>query len=371
MSASADSSLTRHRSFVRFWCARTFTNGAFMMQGVAVGWQIYALTNDPLDLGLVGLVQFFPLIATSVIAGQVLDLFDRRVVASVCQIGKALAALALAVGTVQGWLDREAMFAILFLSGTARAFEIPTMHALLPGVVPMALLPRAIAASASAQQTAVICGPSLGGLLYGLGPATVYATCTVIFIAASVLIGFVEISRRREPRRQVSLETVFAGFAYIRSHPILLGAISLDLFAVLLGGVTALLPVFARDIYQEGPWALGLLRAAPAAGALVMALALTRWPPEQGTGRKLFVAVAAYGFATIVFALSTSVIVALGALIVLGASDMVSVVIRMTVVQLGTPDAVRGRVTAVVVMSRSETWAWRCRMFCSSSMKLS
>ena len=175
MSASADSSLTRHRSFVRFWCARTFTNGAFMMQGVAVGWQIYALTNDPLDLGLVGLVQFFPLIATSVIAGQVLDLFDRRVVASVCQIGKALAALALAVGTVQGWLDREAMFAILFLSGTARAFEIPTMHALLPGVVPMALLPRAIAASASAQQTAVICGPSLGGLLYAFGPATVYA----------------------------------------------------------------------------------------------------------------------------------------------------------------------------------------------------
>ena len=189
----AASSLTRHRSFVLFWCARTFTNGAFMMQGVAVGWQIYDLTNDPLDLGLVGLVQFFPLVVISIVAGQVLDLFDRRVVAGVCQVGKALAALALAVGTAQGWLDRESMFAILFLSGTARAFEIPTMHALLPGVVPMALLPRAIAASASAQQTAVICGPSLGGLLYGLGPATVYATCTAIFIAASVLISGVEI----------------------------------------------------------------------------------------------------------------------------------------------------------------------------------
>src|SRR4051794_428943 len=350
MAASADSSLTRHRSFVRFWCARTFTNGAFMMQGGAVGWQIYALTNDPLDLGLVGLVQFFPLIATSVIAGQVLDLFDRRVVASVCQIGKALAALALAVGTVQGWLDREAMFAILFLSGTARAFEIPTMHALLPGVVPMALLPRAIAASASAQQTAVICGPSLGGLLYGLGPATVYATCTVIFIAASVLIGFVEISRRREPRRQVSLETVFAGFAYIRSHPVLLGAISLDLFAVILGGATALLPIYARDILHAGPWALGLLRSATAVGALGMALWLGRHPLQGSVGRLMFLCVGIYGVATIVFGVSTLFWLSLLALIVMGAADMVSVVIRSTLVQLRTPDEMRGRVNAVNTM---------------------
>src|SRR4051812_18413306 len=279
MTASADSSLTRHRSFVRFWCARTFTNGAFMMQGVAVGWQIYALTNDPLDLGLVGLVQFFPLIATSVVAGQVLDLFDRRVVASVCQIGKALAALALAVGTVQGWLDREAMFAILFLSGTARAFEIPTMHSILPGVVPVTLLPRAIAASATAQQTAVICGPSLGGLLYGFfGPAAVYAICTLLFIVAGVLISLVEIARRqeekREEKRPVSLATVFAGFVYVREHPILLGAISLDLFAVLLGGVTALLPIYARDILHAGPWALGVLRSAPAIGAMAASVIL-------------------------------------------------------------------------------------------------
>src|SRR5258708_1506734 len=226
MSASAAaSSLTRHRSFVRFWCARTFTNGAFMMQGVAVGWQMYDLTNDPLDLGLVGLVQFFPLIVTSIAAGQILDLFDRRAIAAACQVGKALAALALAVGTAQGWLGRDAMFVILFLAGTARAFEIPTMHALLPGVVPMTLLPRAIAASASAQQTAVICGPSIGGLLYAFGPAVVYATCTVVFIVASVLISSVHIERRREEKRPVNLATLFAGFAYVRSHPILLGAI--------------------------------------------------------------------------------------------------------------------------------------------------
>src|SRR6266567_6585221 len=216
MPEPAAASLTRHRSFVLFWCARTFTNGAYMMQGVAVGWQIYELTNDPLDLGLVGLVQFFPLIVTSILAGQLLDLFDRRKVAAACQVGKAVAALLLAVGTAQGWLGREAMFAILFLSGTARAFEIPTMHSILPGVVPVTLLPRAIAASATAQQTAVICGPSLGGLLYGaFGPAAVYAICTLLFIAAGVLIGLVEIERRREEKKPLSLATLFAGFAYV------------------------------------------------------------------------------------------------------------------------------------------------------------
>src|SRR5262245_43703089 len=205
MTAADSARLTRHRSFVLFWCARTFTNVAYMMQGVAVGWQLYDLTNSPLDLGLVGLVQFIPLVAMSVIAGQVLDLFDRRLIAGICQVGKALAALALAIGTAQGWLTRETMFAILFVSGTARAFEIPTMHALLPGVVPVMLLPRAIAASASAQQTAVICGPSLGGLLYVLGPAVVYATCTVVFIVACVLLARIEVAPRKDERQRVTL----------------------------------------------------------------------------------------------------------------------------------------------------------------------
>jgi MFS family permease len=342
--------LARHRSFVRFWCARTFSNGAFMMQGVAVGWQIYELTNDPFDLGLVGLVQFFPLLATSVIAGQVLDLFDRRVVAAVCQAGKALAALALAVGTAQGWLDREAMFAILFLSGTARAFEIPTMHAILPGIVPTVLLPRAIAASASAQQTAVICGPSIGGLLYGFGPATVYATCTVIFIAAGVLIGFVHMERRSEERRPVSLETLFAGFSYIRSHPILLGAISLDLFAVLLGGVTALLPIYARDILEAGPWALGLLRSAPAVGALATSIVLAHRAIGGNAGRIMFAAVGMFGVASLVFGLSTSIVLSFFALVIYGACDAVSVVIRQSLVQMRTPYDVLGRVMAVNAM---------------------
>src|SRR5499426_1959850 len=211
---AAASSLTRHPSFMLFWCARTVTNGAYMMQGVAVGWQIYELTNDPFDLGLVGLVQFVPLVALSVVIGQVADRFDRRVVVATCQVGKALAALALAIGTARGALTRDAMLAILFVSGTARAFEMPTIHALLPGIVPATLLPRAIAASASAQQTAVICGPSLGGLLYGLGPAVVYGTCTVVFIVAGVLISLVEIAPRRDEKRPISLATLFGGFVY-------------------------------------------------------------------------------------------------------------------------------------------------------------
>src|SRR5260370_27392954 len=259
-----------------------------MMQGVAIGWQIYDLTNNLLDLGLVGLVQFFPVVALSVVIGQIADRFDRRTIAASCQVAKAFAALALALGTANGWLSRETMLAILFLSGAARAFEMPTMHALVPALVPMILWPRAIAASASAQQTAVICGPSLGGLLYGLGPTTVYATCTVIFIAASVLISRVHIAPRGKERKPLSMETLFAGFSYIYSRPILLGAISLDLFAVLLGGVTALLPIYARDILQAGPWALGLLRSAPALRALAASILLARHAFSGNAGRTMF-----------------------------------------------------------------------------------
>src|SRR2546426_1937673 len=304
---AAVSSLTRHPSFMLFWCARTFTNGAYMMQGVAVGWQIYELTNDPFDLGLVGLVQFVPLVGFSVIIGQVADLFDRRFVVATCQVCKALAALALAIGTARGALSRDAMLAILFVSGTARAFEMPSIHALLPGIVSVTLLPRAIAASVSAQQTAVICGPSLGGLVYMLSPPGVSAICTAVFIAASVLISLIRVARRSEERKPINLETLFAGFRYIRSRPILLGAISLDLFAVLLGGVTALLPIYARDILQAGPWALGLLRSAPAVGALAISIVLARHAISGSAGRVMFAAVGTFGAASLLFALSTSI----------------------------------------------------------------
>ena len=346
MPEPAAASLTRHRSFVLFWCARTFTNGAYMMQGVAVGWQIYELTNDPFDLGLVGLAQFVPLVGFSLIIGQVADLFDRRLVVASCQLTKAVAALALAIGTARGALSRDAMLAILFVSGTARAFEIPTIHALLPGIVPARLLPRAIAASASAQQTAVICGPSLGGLLYMLSPTGVYATCTIVFIAASVLISLIHIAPRTEERKPISLETLFAGFRYIRSRPVLLGAISLDLFAVLLGGVTALLPIYARDILETGPWALGVLRSAPAVGALATSIVLARHA-IGGAGHLMFAAVGMFGLASLAFGLSTSLVVSFLALMVYGASDAISVIIRQSLVQMRTPYEMLGRVLAV------------------------
>jgi len=346
--SDAAASLTRHRSFMLFWCARTFSNGAFMMQGVAVGWQLYAMTNDPLDLGLVGLVQFFPIVAMSVIAGQLLDMFDRRFVAGACQVGKAVAALLLTVGTAQGWLSREAMFAILFLSGTARAFEIPTMHSILPGIVPGPMLSRAIAASATAQQTATICGPAAGGLLYAaMGPAGVYAVCTAVFVCASVLMVLVTITRRASERKPLSLETLFAGFHYVRTHPILLGAISLDLFAVLLGGVTALFPIYARDILEAGPWGLGLLRSAPAVGALILSVVLARYTIERRAGVIMFAAVGLFGLATLVFALSTSMVLSFLALTVYGATDAVSVVIRQSLIQMRTPYDMLGRVSAV------------------------
>jgi len=350
--------LTDHRSFVLFWCVRTFSNGAFMMQGVAVGWQIYALTNDPFDLGLVGLVQFAPLIVMAIVVGQLLDLFDRRKIAAACQLGKALGALLLALGSLQGWLTRDLMLLIVLLSGTARAFEVPTMHAILPGIVPLTILPRAIAASASAQQTAVICGPSLGGLLYAFGPGTVYATCTLVFIAASFLMTLVQLAPALRPRakeadsdggarKSLSLATLFAGFAYIRRRPILMGAISLDLFTVLLGGVTALLPIYARDILDAGPWALGVLRSAPAVGALTTTVFLARHAIAGRAGAIMFAAVGAFGVASLVFALSTSMLLSFAALAVYGAADSISVVIRQSLIQLRTPYDMLGRVAAV------------------------
>jgi MFS family permease len=268
-------------------------------------------------------------------------------IAACCQVAKAFAALALALGTTNGWLSRDSMLLILFLSGTARAFEIPTMHALVPALVPTVLLPRAIAASASAQQTAVICGPSLGGLLYGLGPTTVYAICTVAFIAASVLISQVHVAPRGEEQKPLSMTTLFAGFSYISSRPVLLGAISLDLVAVLLGGVTALLPIYARDILHAGPWALGLLRSAPAVGALAASIVLARHAISGSAGRIMFAAVGTFGAASLLFALSTSIALSFVALGIYGTADAISVVIRQSLVQLRTPHAMLGRVMAV------------------------
>src|SRR5439155_10880995 len=201
------------------WCARTATNGAYMMQAVAVGWQIYDLTGSALDLGLVGLVQFFPVVVLGIAVGQIADRYDRRWVVGSCQVVKALAALAFALGTFGGWLTRDAILAILFVSGTARAFETPTMHTLVPGIVPRELLPRAIAASSTATQVAIIAGPAIGGLLYAFGATTVYVVCTVVFVTASVAVSMIRLQSAPPEKKPVTLETLFAGFAYIRKHP--------------------------------------------------------------------------------------------------------------------------------------------------------
>jgi len=343
-------SLSQHPSFVMFWCARTSTTGAYQMLAVAVGWQLYDLTNNPLDLGIVGLVQFVPLVSLALFVGQIADRYDRRTVIRVTQIAKALAASSLAVGSHSGVLTRELIFGILFVVGVARAFEMPTLHALLPDIVPQPVLPRAIAASATAQQTAIITGPAIGGVLYVLGPATVYWTCVTVFATAAVLVSLVHTALARQDKTPITLASLFAGFTYIRGRQVLFGVISLDLFAVLMGGVTALLPIFARDVLGTGPWGLGLLRSAPAVGALTTSFVLSQHMITRRAGVWLFASVAAYGVAIAAFGLSTSLALSLVALAAYGAADAISVVIRHSLVLSRTPNEMVGRVTSVNTM---------------------
>ncbi len=317
------------------------------MLAVAVGWQLYALTGSALDLGLVGLAEFVPIVALTLIVGQVADRYDRRLVAVVCQIVKAAATAALVLGTLGGWQSKTSILATVALIGAARAFESPTMTAMVPEVVVRSRVARAMAWLVSANQTAQIVGPAVGGFLYALGPATAYATAGALFVLAGGCAAAIRRQRTARPRAPVTLETVFSGIAFIRNRPVLLGTMSLDLFAVLLGGATALLPIYARDILGAGPTGLGLLRSAPAVGALMTSIFLARYPLERGIGRILFRAVIVFGAATVVFGVSTNFALSLAALSVLGAADVVSVVIRVSLVQLRTPDEMRGRVSAV------------------------
>jgi MFS family permease len=343
-------SLLHHRSFVLFWLARVSTTIAIQMQAVAVSWQMYDLTSSALDLGLVGLTQFVPAFLLVLVSGQIADRFDRR---RVIQIGQCVEALAVAMLTVASAVNATSqglIFASVFLIGVGRAFEQPTQQALVPTIVPPELFPHAVAATGSATKLASIMGPAAGGVLYLINPTSVYVVCCALFLSAMLFMIWVHAERAPSTREPITLAMVFAGFGFIRRNPIILGAISLDLFAVLFGGATALLPIFARDVFAIGPWGLGLMRGAPAIGALAMSFVLTRWPLRHQVGRVMYGAVASFGIATIVFALSTSFPLSIIALAVLGASDMVSVVIRQTLVQLETPDAMRGRVSAVNAM---------------------
>ncbi|SDI05721.1 MFS transporter [Pseudomonas panipatensis] len=346
MSADA-TSLLRHRPFLAFWLARVCTASGFQMLTVAIGWHMYELTHNVLDLGLVGLVEFIPRVLFMLHTGHVADRYDRRKVAAICQAGQGLVALALVLGASTGSVSREMIFVLAFLLGSARAFEMPTTQALLPNIVPPGLFPRAVAASASAMQAATIAAPALGGLLYAFGAFWVYAPTALLYLMACTLV--LSLPSRQQPATQgkATLESLLAGIRFIRSRPDIFGAISLDLFAVLLGGATALLPVFAKDILLTGPWGLGLLRSAPALGALLMSFWLAHVPIERNVGRIMFLAVGIFGVATIAFGLSTSFWLSLAVLVVLGAADMISMVIRGAFVQLETPDEMRGRVSAV------------------------
>ena len=320
---------------------------ALHMQAVAVGWQLYSLTGSAFDLGLVGLVQFVPTIVLTLVVGHVADRYDRRRVVVICEVAQAAVAVALALGSLGGWLGRDGILALAAMLGAARAFENPARAALVPRLVPLARLPRAIASVTSAGQTARILGPALGGALYGLGAATVYVTVAALFLVGAVLIALVRDGQPGRVPEELTPASLFSGIAFILRHRLLLGLMSLDLFAVLLGGATALLPIYARDILGTGPWGLGLLRAAPAVGALAMSLVLTRRPVERQAGPALLAGVLVFGVATVVFGLSTDLRLSLAALAVVGASDLLSVVIRQALVQIRTPDAMRGRVSAV------------------------
>lgn len=350
MVANGQGGIYRRRDLPVYLSARFLSEAAALAQSVAIGWTVYKLSHTPLALGIVGMVQFVPMLLLTLPAGELCDRLSPRLLA---MAGLALQGLCAGAFFVLTLLQASALwpfYAVLLMLGMARALAEPAEQALLPFLVPPEQLPRAIAWASSAWQIAVIAGPALGGFAYALGASVAYALCGLAFLMA--MSGLATLSGRTpEPVESATLSgriaRVIEGIEFVRSRPIILGALSLDLFAVLLGGATALLPVYASDILNVGSIGLGLLRSAPAAGACLVALAQTRYPPQRRVGFQLFAAVAVFGMATVVFALSRSFCASLIALVVIGASDMVSVNIRSSLVQLATPDAMRGRVSAV------------------------
>ena len=345
--ALSSASAFTYPSFQRYWAARLCVTLAIQMQAVAIGWQVYDLTRRPLDLGLVGLAQFLPSLGLALVTGHVADRYDRRTVMALCIIVEALCAVLFLTFTLQDGTNTPFLFGVLVLFGTARAFEFPASVALMPNLVPPRLFTNAAAWSSSAWQAATIVGPAIGGLLYAIGPEAVYGCCVLMFLLSVFLVNTIRIEQREKEQMAATWESVVAGISFIRGQPVVLGAVSLDLFAVLLGGATALLPVYARDILYVGPWGLGLLRSAPAVGALVTALLVARRPIQRHAGAILLGAVGIFGLSIVVFGLSRNLWLSLLALIILGASDMVSVVIRRVLVLVKTPDEMRGRVSAV------------------------
>ncbi|MFG6462827.1 MFS transporter [Roseateles sp. DXS20W] len=367
MSSAGLARLRDQTDYLRLLAARVTGGAANQMLMVALGWQMYDLTGSAWDLGLVGLAQFLPALLLTLPAGHVVDQHDRRLLLAASLGLQLLTAACLALASGGGWVGANLILGLSIVLGCARALQMPAQQALMPSLVPAELLPRAVATSSSTMQAAIIAGPALGGVLYALGPwaagriahgttaaaaahwgaALVYGVSLLLLVCAVVAVLTIRHRPAQARRAAPGLAQLTAGIRFIWQRPVVLGAISLDLFAVLLGGATALLPIFAKDILHTGPEGLGLLRSAPALGAVVVGVWLSRRPIKRRAGHWLLGAVAVFGLAMIAFALTTSFVVAFIVLAVSGAADMVSVVIRQSLVQLETPDDMRGRVGAV------------------------
>jgi MFS family permease len=339
--------LFQHKPFLLYFWARGFSEFAYQIVTVAVGWQVYSYTNSAFALGMVGLVQFVPTALLTFAAGHAADRFDRNRVVQVCQVASGFTAAFLAWGSFGGWLKLPEIFAAVAVLGTATAFESPAASALISGVTPEGLLQKGTALVNGMFQVAVISGPALGGFAYALSPGVPYSIIALSWLLAGILSGAIQLDQPVRGKEPPTLEALFAGIGFVRRNSAILGTISLDLFAVLLGGATALMPIYARDILHTGPWGLGILRAAPAVGALLMTAVLARHSLKRRVGIRMFQAVIVFGIATVVFSLSHWMGLSLLALVIMGAADTVSVVIRLSLVQLQTPDEMRGRVGAV------------------------
>lgn len=342
----------RYASFRHYQFGRFLAVAASEMQSVAVGWQVYDITKRPLDLGLVGLAQFLPGIVLFLVGGHAADRFQRKKIILACNSGFAICSALLFTFTSLGMKSVHPIYAVLTLIGVLRAFNGPASQAFLPLLVPEEHFPNAVAWGSTFFQAATIFGPTIGGLLYGwAGTArVVYGVAVISMLAAISLFASVRVRTAQRPRGNASVNTVLDGFRFLWKTKLVLGAISLDLFAVLLGGAVALLPVYAREILKTGPWGLGIMRSAPGVGAILMAVAVAHWPMKKNAGTTMLWCVAGFGLFTIVFGLSRNLYLSLAALFLVGATDMVSVIVRGTMVQLATPDEMRGRVSAVNMM---------------------
>ena len=339
--------LLRHPSFLSFLLSRSFSRFASQIGAVAIGWQVYDMTGSAFYLGMIGLVQFLPTALLLFVAGHAADRYERRRVVQICQVAEGLTALFLAWGAYAGWLTVTQIFIATFALGVAGAFESPALSALLPLITPQGSLQRATAISSGAAQIATITGPALGGLIYAFAPGAAYGVMAAFCLIGAGVMGAVRLAQAAVVRDTATSDDIFAGVKFVRNNPAILGTISLDLFAVLLGGATALLPIYARDILETGPLGLGILRAAPAVGALMMTAFLAYYTINRRVGMRMFQAVIVFGVATVVFALSHWMWLSVLSLAILGAADTISVVIRFSLVQLATPDEMRGRVGAV------------------------